>query len=118
VSRRDKQALRLEGLEAELLDRLRSALAKAAHGGNQGMFLCDRVRPADWPPGLRDAWADETARLCDDVLELRGQLGVDVEDCAAARYLDACREAHDLDDPHRGGTSRIATRLLKELFAG
>jgi hypothetical protein len=117
VSRRDKQALRLAGLEAELLELLRPALAKAAHGRDNSMFLCERVRPADWPPGLRSEWADETARLCDDVIELRGQLGIDVGDCAAARYLDACREAHDTGDAHRGGTSRIATRLLKEIFA-
>ena len=116
MTRRDKQALRLEGLEAELLERLRPALAKAAHGRNDGMFLCERVRPADWPPGLRSEGAEETARLCDDVIELRRQLGIGIEDCAAARYLDACREAHDIHDSHRGSTSRIATRLLGELF--
>jgi hypothetical protein len=117
VSRRDKQTLRLEGLEAELLERLRPALAKAAHGSNDGMFLCERVRPADWPAGLRCEWADETARLCDDVVELRSQLGIVVEGSPAVRYLDACCHAYDTRDAHRGGTSRIATRLLKEIFA-
>jgi hypothetical protein len=72
------------------------------------MFLCDRVRPADWPPGLRDAWADETARLCDDVLELRGQLGVDVEDCATARYLDAV--ARRMTSTIRTAAARAASR--------
>jgi hypothetical protein len=118
MSRRDKQALRLEALEAELLERLRPALAQAAHGRNDGMFLCERVRPADWPPGMRSQWADETAELCDEVVELRDRLGVGAEGCAAARYLDACREAHDTRDAHRGGTSRIATRLLGEIFQG
>ena len=118
MSKLAKQFVRMEALEAELLESLTIALADTASGKNDLIFLSSRVRPANFPKSCRSATADELTLLADDLISLYQQLGVSAEATPAARYLAACSSCYNYSDHHRAAPQGLAARLLAELKEG
>jgi hypothetical protein len=117
MGKRDKLNARVEALEAELLERLVPALATAADGKNDLVFLSSRIRPNSYPASVCSSEADELSELSETLVGLYEQLGIPSTGTPAARYLVASSDCYDYSNHHRAAPQGFAARLLAELRA-
>jgi hypothetical protein len=113
MSRREKQLESLTAMEAELLSRLRSELARVVSGEVSLFFLTPEFNPFEYPAHWLRRQTIELAELADEAQTLARALGETAPTAALfRRYLE---RANNLADHHRLGEPRLARELLAEL---
>jgi hypothetical protein len=105
----------LARLEEEFLVMLMPVLQKAATGHDAWLFV--RAATAiQFGLGSRHSDQAETlASLANDIQGLREDLACSDPSCPAARYLQACEEAADLDEDNRLGPQRTAQNMMRDI---
>jgi len=105
----------LTRLEEEFLTMLIPVLQKAATGHDAWLFV--RMATAlKFGLGSRHSDQAETlASLAEDIEGLREDLECPDPSCPAARYLQACIEAADLDGDNQLGPQRTAQNMMRDI---
>ena len=113
--RAEKQACRLDVLEAQFRRDLVPHLRACAAGHGTLLFLVSSLCPECWPRSRRNDVADSLFATASEILVQRAQLESDESTCLAGLFRDACRRHVDLEDHHRPGPRQQAQQLLLQI---
>src|ERR1700759_5692290 len=116
MSKDDKFTRQLESMERQFRDRLLGILPNTAKTGS-ALFTNTTFNPHNLKPHLFRADADDLIEEAQACLRLQEQLGLPLDSSVGDRFLQACREGANLDNPHRRGPRRLAEALLHTLSA-
>ncbi|MEQ1633717.1 MAG: hypothetical protein ABL997_15160 [Planctomycetota bacterium] len=113
--RTDKHLAHLDAREADFRAELVLRLRSCAAGLGTLLFVVPVMRTETF---FQRALPDSGEGLFDAasaIVALRSQLGLDPEDCLAARYVAACRRDADRSEHHKPGPRQLAAQMLQEL---
>jgi hypothetical protein len=114
MPRRDfeRAKVELDKLEDELKNRLCTALRAVASGNNTHFFFTKDYNPHNFPEFRLSKTSSELLELARETIRLRALLELPTDSCVGQLFETACIENAELDNPHRLGPIRLATKLL------
>lgn len=106
---------KLDGLEAELTERLVPHLAKAAEGNNDLAFCVSGYHSYSELKHDTDQVTAELVGIGKEILTLKQKLGNPIKGSAAERICWYCREWGNSKNSHRTNTKMLAKQFLNEI---
>jgi hypothetical protein len=116
MSTDDKFLQQLESMEREFRDRLLKLLPDAVKTGS-AVFTNTTFNPHNLPAHLFRTDADELLEQAQACLRLREHLDLSVTGSVGYAFIQACKEAANIENPHRRGPRRLAEALLETVSA-
>ena len=117
MPRRDfeRAEIELNALEHALIVRLCAELQEVSAGRNTHFFFTREHNPHEFPEHCLSKSSDELLEIARQTMELRKVLILPTDPCVGRLFEAACIESADLDNPHRLGPIRLASRLLSQI---